>query len=729
MPASITPPALHVWKFRRVGGLDQVILESAEDLLALGELDQKLWVALSCPVKGLEIDEKTLALIDSDGDGRILVPELLAAVRWAIARLKNPRDLLRGGGALPLDAINTGTPEGRALLSSAQEILAQVKTPGGASISIEEGSETATLISKSPLNGDGVITPEVATDPATRSLIEDMLATVGGVPDRGGGLGVDAKKADIFFTSLAAYNAWASKGTADDLTPLGPRTDEGYSALKVVRAKIDDYFARCRLAAFDSRALWAVNRQESEYLAIAAKDLSITAAEIAGFPLARVEAEKPLLLTGAVNPAWAAALESFRAMVVAPIYGEDRGTLTEAEWTALTARFVAYEKWLKDKDGAIVEKLGPTRAAALLAGPERAGLEALMAADAALAGVDRLARYYRDLRTLLHNFVNFADFYSRDRMAAFQAGVLYIDSRASELCIRVDDPAAHAVLAVMSRAYIVYLDARRPGETMKLAACLTQGDSDYLFVGRNGIFYDRRGRDWHVVITKILDNPISVRQAFWSPYKKVLRLIEEQVAKRAAAADPKSLADYDAATATTLGTAAAAPGAPAPAVPKRIDVGTVAAIGVAVGAISGAIVTVATKVVEVPPMRVAVGVVILMLVISLPSVIIAWLKLRQRNVGPILEANGWAVNGRVKINIPFGAVLTEHARLPKNSKRSLLDPYEDKAAARRRRWTWGIVIFVLVLLAFAKIFGFWPFPSHDRDEDTPEMADDATVEK
>ena len=33
-----------------------------------------------------------------------------------------------------------------------------------------------------------------------------------------------------------------------------------------------------------------------------------------------------------------------------------------------------------------------------------------------------------------------------------------------------------------------------------------------------------------------------------------------------------------------------------------------------------------------------------MLAISGPSMLIAWLKLRQRNIGPILDANGWAVN-------------------------------------------------------------------------------------
>ncbi len=65
------------WKFCRLGGFDQVRIETGADILALEHLDQKLWAALSCPTHGLEFDVKTLELIDSDGDGRIRVPEML----------------------------------------------------------------------------------------------------------------------------------------------------------------------------------------------------------------------------------------------------------------------------------------------------------------------------------------------------------------------------------------------------------------------------------------------------------------------------------------------------------------------------------------------------------------------------------------------------------------------------------------------------------------------------
>ena len=70
----------HRWRFYRAGGVDQVRIETGADIANLESLDQKLWVALSCPVKGLEFDERTLALLDADSDGRVRAPEILAAV-------------------------------------------------------------------------------------------------------------------------------------------------------------------------------------------------------------------------------------------------------------------------------------------------------------------------------------------------------------------------------------------------------------------------------------------------------------------------------------------------------------------------------------------------------------------------------------------------------------------------------------------------------------------------
>src|SRR5438045_7140111 len=114
----------HRWRFFTAGGFDQVKLEGADDLRSLPALDQKLWVALACPTSGLEIDARTLSLIDTDKDGRVRAGELIAAVKFAGGNLKNPDDLLAGKETLALAAINDGTPEGATLLSSARQILA-----------------------------------------------------------------------------------------------------------------------------------------------------------------------------------------------------------------------------------------------------------------------------------------------------------------------------------------------------------------------------------------------------------------------------------------------------------------------------------------------------------------------------------------------------------------------------------------------------------------------------
>ena len=129
----------------------------------------------------------------------------------------------------------------------------------------------------------------------------------------------------------------------------------------------------------------------------------------------------------------------------------------------------------------------------------------------AIASVEKLCRFQRDFGKILRNFVNFSDFYdSGKRDGVFLAGKLFLDGRAFSLTVPVSDAGKHAALAGMSSAYLAYCDCKRAGATRTIAAVLTNGDADHVFVGRNGIFYDRDGKDWDATVTKIIANPISV---------------------------------------------------------------------------------------------------------------------------------------------------------------------------------------------------------------------------
>jgi hypothetical protein len=695
-PASGT--ASHRWRFFRAGGFDQVRFESGADLSALDQLDQKLWAALSCPTRGLEFDSKTLDLLDTDKDGRVRAPEVIAAVKWAASLLRDPGEVLKGSDALLLSSINDATPEGKQVLASARQILVNLGRNDVATISVADTADTVKIFADTKFNGDGIVPLDAAADAATNGVIGDIIACLGAETDRSGKPGVNQVKADKFFAECQAYSDWWKKAEGDATAlPLGESTPAAAITFQGVRAKVDDYFARCRLAAFDSRALVALNRQESEYLAVAAKDMTITAQEVAGFPLARIEAGRPLSLNEGLNPAWTGAMAKLNAEVVKPIFG-DKTALTEAEWTAITTKFAPYEAWFAGKAGTSVEKLGLKRIREILGGKAMETIAALIAKDKALepeanaiVAVDKLARYCRDLQQLLVNFVSFEDFYSGKRKAIFQVGTLYLDGRSCDLCVRVDDAGKHAALAGLAKTYLAYCDCTRPGgERMTVAVAFTGGDSDNLMAGRNGLFYDRKGRDWDATITKIIENPISIRQAFWAPYKKLVRLVEEQVAKRAAAA--QAAAD----TKVTSAATAAATADKAKAEQKKVDVGTVAALGVAFGAIGTAFAAFAgylAGVLKLPFWQVCLAFVGMLLIISGPSILIAWLKLRQRNLGPILDANGWAVNGRVKMNVPFGGSLTAVARLPSGAQ-AIDDPFGEKPAA------WPKLLLFVVVVCF-----------------------------
>ena len=697
----------HTWKFFRAGGFDQVKLETGADLMNLDQLDQKLWVALACPTTGIEFDPKTAALIDVDKDGRIRAPEVIAAVKWAGSLLKNADDLVKGGDSVALSAISDATPEGKQLLASAKQILVNLGKKDISAISLADASDANKIFANTTLNGDGVIIAESAGDDALiKSVIADIAACLGTVSDRSGKSGIDQPKADAFFAAAAAFSDWNKKGEADaaNILPAGAGTAAASAAVKAIKAKVDDYFGRCRMAAFDPRTVALLNRTEAEYAALTGKDLSIHAGEIASFPLAQIAAGKALPLKIGVNPAHAAAVTDLLNNAVKPLLG-DKTEITEADWATVQSKLAGFEAWNSGKAGAVVEKLGVARVREILAAKAQEKINALIAQDKALepestsiANVEKLVRFVRDLHLLCINFVNFKDLYDGGEPSIFQCGTLYLDQRSCNLCITVEDAGKHAMMAGLAGAYLAYVDCVRKGtgEKMSIVAVFSQGDDDNLMVGRNGIFYDRKGRDYDATISKIVSNPISIRQAFFSPYKKLVRMIEEMASKRAAAAD----ADVNAKLQSAASSAVTA-GQKAPEPPKKMDVGVVAAIGVALGAISTVLATVFTKVVDLSPSQKIMVPILLIVVISGPSMILAWFKLRKRNLGPILDANGWAVNAKAKINIPFGTSLTGIAALPPGSQRDLTDRF----AEQKSPWPKRIVLLIILCIIFKWLNG------------------------
>ncbi len=680
--SAVTTP--HVWRFFRAGGFDQVRLETGADILALDSLDQKLWVALACPASGLEFDRRTLDVLDTDRDGRIRAVEILDAVRWLRRVLLDPEELAWAGDSLPLAAIDGQTPEGSRVLASARRILANLGRGNDAVIALADTLDTQRIFAQTRFNGDGIVPVRAAGDAATAALIADILRGQGAETDRSGEPGIDQARADAFFDAVEATARWLEEGR--DMPP----PDSG-AALEAVREKIDGFFLRCRLAGYSQAAAQAVNPAADVFLPLAGLGFAESLDAVEPLPLAAVAPYAQLPLGDGLNPAWADRMAAFRDRVVQPLLGPCRD-LSGEQWADLKQRFARHGEWMARRPDAVLAGLAPERILEIAASDGRARIDALIAEDRAVAAetdavdeVTKLLLLKRDLFRLVNNFVSFGDFYARRDKAIFQAGTLFLDGRGADLCIRVEDPAKHAALATLSRIFLVYCDCRRRGsnESFAIAAAFTAGDGDQLMVGRNGVFYDRSGRDWDATVVKIVEHPISIRQAFWSPYRQLARFVGEQIEKVAAAKAKAVQTDLQK--------------APAQAFDAGKFAGIFAALGLAVGAIGTAIASVVTGFLNLAWWQMPLAVAGLMLAVSGPSMAIAAMKLRQRNLAPILDATGWAVNARARINIPFGGSLTALGRLPRGARRSLNDPY----AEGRSAWIWGLAAVAAAIIAAA----------------------------
>ena len=694
------------WQFENIGGCSRVKIATGQDIAHLDELDTKMWTVLSCPVKGLEIDEKSLRYMDLDADGKIRVNDVVGVSQWATKVLKNPDLLLPGNDAIDIEDINVENEEGQKLAKAAKQILANLGKEE-TRISLADTADIAAIFAKTRFNGDGVITPASSDVAEEINAITAAVAKTGGTMDRSGQLGITAPQVEQFYAELKAYSDWCA---AEVPAPFGDKTDAVIAAYQALDAKMKDFFMRNKLAKFSPDSTVALDVQTSRIEAISAENLSVKGDEIAAYPIARITGEAAMDLTAPINPAWAGQFKVLEGVAIPA----GQKTLSEEEWAAIGAQFAAYTAWKGSKAGASVEDLTIATVNELLQQDKKQALLDLVAQDASykeeadnIEMVDKFLHILRDFYRLLKNFITFHDFYNKEKKlgAIFQSGTLIIDQRACRFCMKVENMPAHNATAVTSGLFLVYCDCttKTSAAKMQIVAAITVGEIGNLIVGKNALYYDNAGVEWDAVITKVVDNPISVAQAFWSPYRRMSVAVENLISKSAAEKDSKMMADatakINAAPTTLPATPAPAEGAdaaaPKPAAAPPFDIakfaGIFAAIGMAVGMIGTALASLAKGLWALTWWQLVLVFLGLMMLISGPAMVLAWLKLRRRNIAPLLNANGWAVNAASKISIPFGETLTDVAKYP---KLKLKDPYAKKGMS-----AWAKVLVTLLVLA------------------------------
>ena len=389
-------------------------------------------------------------------------------------------------------------------------------------------------------------------------------------------------KAEPSDLEKAALTRWEEEGKTPAVAFLGEATATAEQALAAVEKTVDDFFTP-------------------------PEDL----------PLVTDEPDKVLPLREHLNPKYLEAILAFADACVKPVLGADRESLSRLEWKSVKAKFAPYRAW---------------RAAKPVMSP---------ASKDELVEEERLLRYKLHLGELLENYVTMKRLYDRDSYAIFQTGVLRIDGREMNLCFHVDSEAAHAALSGKSNCCVIYVKLSRPSEKAERLACavVTAGRVDTLYVGRNGVFYDRDGKDWEAVITKVVENPVSLAEAFWAPWKKIGEGVSGLVKKFVGDRQVKATGDVQ------KGTESLQAGGAAMA-------SSVAAIGIGIGMVGTAAAAIVSAVKGLHPWWMFfVALAAVVLVVSVPSAVLAYFKLRKRDLGAILNASGWAINRPMRFSM------------------------------------------------------------------------------
>ncbi|MBD5641185.1 MAG: ABC transporter permease [Desulfovibrio sp.] len=747
--------------FQRMGGIDQIVMENDYDWQNLDKLDPKLWMALSCPIAGLEFNQATLKLLDADGDGRIRAQEVREAVAWVCQRLARPAKLKEGSHSLALADLRDDTPEGQALASALK--MAMKDADNKEALTIPEIEKTLAKASDYGFNGDGVITlesvAEAARENAAYASLDEYLrlgmAIVGAKKDASGHPGLDADLAGELDARIRATQDWRAKIKALDL-PLGEDTGEAWGLLEQLQPKFEDYFNRCQLAAY-APATASLLDESSLLKQIGAEDaaapLVLNREALLPLPLAKVNVNCELSLDKDLNPAWKPEIDKFATLFTPLLSGKKK--LTQADWKQIWERFAPYATTLnarpsypapaedatrvsfpglpemadaaaQDGFGCAWAPLNPDLALEELSDEQLASLldartdftkvvELDLAAPplASFRDLHKLSLYNAYLYTFLMNFVSFMDFYNPEKKAIFQTGTLYLNSQGCMLTVPVQEIETHAVLAAPSHLCLIYCECARTeadGSTrnMTIASALTQGSLAALLDGRHGLFIDNDGKEWDTRIARIIHNPISIREAVWSPYIRLANMASQQIQKFI------SKKEEDATQKLTEHATTIAQGQK-PAEPKQgfdfaKGAGIFAALGLALSAVSATFAYIANSLASLGWLW-PLALVLVFICISGPSVVLAWLKLRQRSLGPLLDASGWAVNKGAPINLAMGASLTSVGKLPPNATCDPHDPYSlpGKMLARKWKIRFWVTIFLLLLACLGAFALYWHF--------------------
>lgn len=684
-------------EFTRVGKTYQMVINTGKDLEDVLVLDEALWGATSAPANAFRADPELIKILDPAATGRITSNALKDAIRWLLAQLPKHDEITKEfNGSLQLKDIDASTPVGKALVNSANYILAELKAENKEAITLQQIRNFLDTVAKRPLNGDGVLSlaaagPNIIKPEANdniKNLITDTIAATGGTPDLDGTQGASEKNFNDFLAAAKEYLAWKKQGEIPegqdktDLMPFGPDTP-ALSALSQQHApQVDNFFKLCDLLAFDQRLVQQALGPDNKAAAFDPAKQEEVVAYINGLPFSEPVKEAKLTLdANKINPLYKGWWQQVIDKLVKPILGDGLTEISRQDWAKIRATFAPYEAYLAAKKGASVEKVPADKLQAYLDNPNLvAETQELLNADKAVAEtvkaakeVEKLLLLRASLLRIVNNFVSFPELYDGNTNALFECGELVIDGRWFNVSFAVDAVPAHMAIAKTSLLCLLYaeIDKGAAGK-FNVVVPVTFGTQGNLAVGKRGVFFDLDGKEYDAKIVQIITNPICVSEALFAPFSKLWNIVEGKIEAWSGSAEKKLQADFTKAITPPAPGAAPAP-APAPAAAPAAGAkpgdksGMFLGVSVAIAALGSAFAFISKTLAGMTGLQIIITIACAILILMLPVSILAIIKLNKQDLSTVLEGSGWAINLRMRLTAKLRGQFTNFGKYPKDA--------------------------------------------------------------
>ena len=648
-------------KLRKLGGRYQPIIERPEDIFSIINVDFQHWSANCAPIMGLACDPKFLHFLDVDHNGKVLPKEVISSLRWLKKSLNTTEGIWSAHDFLPLSNFCLDHPLGRDLKESAAHVLHNLHVEDDI-LKLEHVRARAEILQAGAMNGDGVIPASAIENLVYKTMVEDLIAITGGVQDVNGELGLNAEQIETFCEKAQQWLLWKEKEPSVDMD----NPENALAVIEQIQPIFDRFFTACMVpkSSPEDVTLLSVTNEEG----ILSKDAWI-------------------------HPMYRDLWNEF-------VQNISFTQISWRQWEYIWSQAQHYKEWTLTKPVGHFERISRERLTALLEADEvHAFLLKRIREDQAsshqiskLVDLEKTLLLQQNIRSFLSSYVNFSHFYNPKKQSLPESGNVLMDGRIFRLSVWVENREEHKKRAQDSGFFLLYIKVFAPEKPFEIATAVTGKRRGDLHIGKKGIFISSKDQQWPAEVMDILNNPINIREAFWAPFSSVRGFVQ----KRFETLSSKHQQELESTIEKNV-------------VPKAEN-SKVAMLngGVTVAALSSSLAYLLKTLSSIQLSQIITLMLAPMLVVAIFSSVIAWWKLQNRDLGPILEASGWGINHPLYAPSWATQIFTEGAVVAKKNRRrkaDLLIDYQKSVDPYGRSRSWLLmIIFIVLMLMF--LYGF-----------------------